>query len=305
MKLKGVHAAPVLMIIVMVLFAAANFINIGKITGTVNPYLTVAILEIVCLGLPTVFFCILRGNEYKGRLRLNFFKVRHLTAMAYTFIIMICVSIALSIGLYWLFPEAFAASASGLLETNAANAGGYDRVYAIVCFCIIPAILEELLLRGVVLAEYSPYGAALSVFMSSLLFSMLHFSPVRMPIYFISGILLSILALMTDSIVASSLVHMLYNVFTMLFEGYIYKIAGKSSGGLILLMFIVISLLLLAMAFLFGRGKKLYKYRAEDNEPSPLRRVKKKGEASYLLTAVLSPTFLITILLYIVIAIIL
>lgn len=303
--IAGAYAAPALMIVIIVLFAAANLIDVGKITGNMNPYLSVAILEIVCLGLPTVFFCILRGSSYKGKLRLHFLGKHHLTVMLYALVIMACIGMAMSLALYWLFPEPFAASATGLLESGAAKAGGYDGIYAILCFCVIPAILEELLIRGVILAEYSVYGAGVSVFLSALMFSMLHFSPVRLPIYFACGIILAMLALMTNSIIASAIVHVLYNVFSMYFENYIYKLAGKSSGGLVLLMFIVVTLLLVSLVLFFRRGKILYRYKAEDNEPSPMRRIHKNGDSSNFVAAISSIPLFIVIGLYIIIVIIL
>ncbi len=302
MKIKSVHAAPALIIIISVLITAANYLDISKISGGVNPYLTVMALEIACMGLPAVFFCILRGNEYKGRLNLKIMRVRHVSLSLYAVLLMISGGIALSLLMYWLFPESFAASAAAGLRGSVEMTGVTDTVYTALAFGVLPAILEEFLFRGVILTEYTPYGAGTAVFFSSLLFAFLHFTPVRLPIYLFTGIILALAAGATGSIITTSVIHVVYNVFTVYFEKYIYKIAAKQIGGLILLTFIVAALSLISAILFFGRAERLYRIMGESNAPSPLRRKQNQGDPPPFLAALLSPSFILLFIFYIIVS---
>ncbi len=302
MKIKGVHAAPALIIIISALITAANYLDISKISGGVNPYLTVMALEIACMGLPAVFFCILRGNAYKGRLNLKIMRVRHVSLSVYSLLLIVSISIGLSLLMYWLFPESFAASASAGLKGSVEMTGVTDTVYAALAFGVLPAILEEFLFRGIVLAEYSPYGAGTAVLFSSLLFSFMHFTPVRFPIYFFTGIILALTVSACGSVITTGIIHAAYNVFTLYFEKYIYKVAAKQSGGMILLTFIVVTVLLVSAVLFFGKAERMYRLMGEANLPSPLRRKKAVGDPPAFLMALLSPTFIILLVFYLVVS---
>lgn len=302
MKIKGVHAAPALIIIISALITAANYLDISKISGGFSPYLTVMAIEIACMGLPAVFFCILRGNEYNGRLNLKIIRVRHISLAFYALLLMICAGIALSLLMYRLFPESFAASASAGLMGSVEMTGTADTVYTALAFGILPAILEEFVFRGIVLTEYTPYGAGVAVIFSSLLFAFSHFTPVRLPIYLFTGTILALTVGATGSVITTAVIHSAYNVFSLYFEKYIYKIAAKQSGGMILLTFIVVTVLLISAILFFGRAERLYRLMGEANVPSPLRRKEKKGDPPAFLAALLSPSFLLLLVFFFAVA---
>lgn len=300
MKIKGAHAAPALVIIVAALSAAANYLDISKISENTNPYLTIMILELCCLGLPTVFFCLLRGGGYRGTLRLRPMKLRHISMSVYALLLLISASIALSILMYRLFPEAYVASSMSTISGSMSSYTQADSIYAALAFGVLPALLEEFIFRSVVLGEYSTYGGACAVIMSSLSFAMLHFNPVRFPLYFLCGIILGVTVCATGSVVSAALIHTANNVFVLYFESYVYKVAGKHSGGLILLTFIVVSAMLIFAVMFFARAQRLYEQMGYDNKPSPLIRVREAGSAPLLIQALVSPTFIILVIFYLV-----
>lgn len=295
MKIKGIHAAPALVTVVAAMMCVADYLDISKISGEASPYLTVAILQIICIGLPTVFFCILKGNEYRSQLGIRLMKVKHIGLSIYALIFIISGTMALSLLMYALFPEAFAASGMDSQNTQITQFTVGDSIYAAITLAILPAILEELLFRGVVRAEYSKYGGAAVVIMSSLLFAMLHFSPVRLPIYLFCGIVLALTAGAADSIMPTVIIHVLSNLFVLYFEKYIYKIAGKHSGGLILLTFIIVLIMLVSAILFFAAAEKLYWEFSVENKPAPLVKKVKAADMPLLLQAILSPTLLITV----------
>lgn len=298
MKIKGIHASPALVIVICALMAAAGYLDITEISRGVDPYLTVMAMEIACMGLPAVFFCILRGNEYKKRLNIRIIRVRHISLCVYALLLLICAGVSLSLLLYRLFPDAFAASAATAEFTAAV--GKNDTFYAALAFGILPAFLEEFLCRGILLTEYTPYGAVTAAVFSSLLFSFLHFSPVRFPIYFVTGLILALVVGATRSVLTAAVVHACYNAFTVYFEKYIYIMAAKQSGGMILLAFMVVTVLLVSAILFFGRCERLYRLMGDANLPSPLRRKRAPGDTPDFLTALLSPTLWLMVVLYLV-----
>ena len=138
---------------------------------------------------------------------------------------------ALSLLMYNLFPEAFAASGMDSKNAVITQYTTGDSIYAAVTFAILPAILEELLFRGVIRAEYSKWGAASAVILSSVLFAFLHFSPVRFPLYLFTGIVLALTAGAADSIMPTVIIHVMNNVFVLYFEKLILSDESMSSSG--------------------------------------------------------------------------
>ena len=288
MKIKGIHAAPALLIIISALLCGVNLIDIEAISQNTNVYLTIMVLELIVLGIPAVFFCILRGGSYSKGLRIRMMQTRHITITVWAFLFMTSGSIVLSFIMYHFFPDAFVASAMA-----GGPAAETSRLYLLITFALLPALLEEFIFRGILSAEYSSYGASVAVIMSSLCFGLLHFSFVRLPIYFFIGIILSLTAGATRSLMPSILIHAANNAFVLFFETYLYRIAGKHSGGLILLAFLIgVSTLVFAILF-FSRAEKLYYGYGVMNRPSPLLRKRKPGELSLPAQAFLSPTFIL------------
>ena len=289
MKIKGIHAAPALLIVISALLCGANLIDIEAISKNTNVYLTIMVLELIILGVPAAFFCILRGGSYGKELRIKMMKTRHITITIWAFLFMTAGGLVLSLVMYYLFPEAFIASA---LSSTAGDADT-SRIYLLIVFALLPALLEEFLFRGILSAEYSSYGASVAVIMSSLCFALMHFSFVRLPIYFFMGVVLALTAGATRSLMPSILIHAANNTFVLFFETYLYRIAGKHSGGLILLAFLIGVIMFVSAILFFSRAEKLYYGYGVMNRPSPMIRKRQPGELSLPAQAYLSPTFIL------------
>lgn len=299
MKVKGIHAAPALVIAVMALSCAAGFADISAISGGNNPMLTVTVLQLMIIGIPSVFFCLLRGHDYTKRLRLKLIPARHLTMTVYSLAFLVFGSMALNLVMYKLFPNVSNEVTTSYMSYTVAEAGG--AIYAAISLAIVPAVLEEFLCRGIISAEYNIYGSMTGVIMSALMFSMLHTSFVKFPIYLFTGIVLSLTASVSSSVLSSMLVHALNNIFVLFLEPYLYKIAAKSGSGLGLMMFMVVTLMLVFAFLFFMKAETLYSDRAYANEPAPLVRRKKANELPYILQAVLSPTFIILAVFFVIV----
>ena len=162
-------------------------------------------------------------------------------------------------------------------------------------FAFQQAVTEEFLYRGIVLTEYEKNGIPLAVILSSLSFGLIHFDPVRLPIYFFYGIVLSLVLYATRSLLSSMIVHMANNIFVMFFEVYVYRAAVKQGGGLLMFFLISITACIIFALLFFGTAEKTYADLSAKNVRSDYARRKPLERGNYVTDAVLNPMFIIFI----------
>ncbi len=89
-------------------------------------------------------------------------------------------------------------------------------IAGVVCICIVPAIVEESIFRGVILRSFSQKSAWKGILISSALFALMHGSAQQTVYQFVVGIFLALVAIKSNSIYPSMLLHMLNNVISLL-----------------------------------------------------------------------------------------
>lgn len=82
----------------------------------------------------------------------------------------------------------------------------------IIAISIIPALSEEFAFRGIILSKLRKYGDGFAVFISALLFGLLHGNIVQIPFAFIVGLGLAFVTIKTSSIVPAIITHFLNNL---------------------------------------------------------------------------------------------
>lgn len=101
-------------------------------------------------------------------------------------------------------------------QTVEAAGSNSEFLLQVFTVCLIPAVMEELLCRGVILRMLKPYGLVVSVLASAFAFSMLHFDVYSFLTIFMLGILLAAVRLLTGSIWACVLMHFANNLTAVL-----------------------------------------------------------------------------------------
>jgi membrane protease YdiL (CAAX protease family) len=87
-----------------------------------------------------------------------------------------------------------------------------DRLGALVLACLAAPVLEETLFRGVILKGLSvTSGATGGLLIAAALFAVVHINPLLFPAAFLLGLLLGTVYQRTGSLVASIVMHALYN----------------------------------------------------------------------------------------------
>ncbi len=124
---------------------------------------------------------------------------------------------------------------------------------ALVVSAIIPALCEELLVRGVVQYEITKYaGGITGVVAGALIFGFIHFDLQYFMIYFAAGLILGILTHVTHSVFPAMIVHFLNNTCSLFLSDRLAFVATERIGGSFLMIVLatfgfVVLLILLQM----------------------------------------------------------
>ncbi len=94
----------------------------------------------------------------------------------------------------------------------------YGVLAAVASTAIVPALCEEFALRGVTMGMIRRHGDDFAIFVSALLFGLMHRNLVQTPFAFIVGLGLGFIAIKGGSVFVAVLVHFLNNITSVAFE---------------------------------------------------------------------------------------
>jgi membrane protease YdiL (CAAX protease family) len=185
------------------------------------------------------------------------------------------------------------------------NGGFWSSIYLIIAYAVIPALCEETVFRAVLCREYEKYNVICGVIASSVFFALLHFNVYQFPVYLFSGIMLALVMYATGSVVASIIVHMVFNVFGLFGQPYLnafYAITGGTEG---LFLFILCMLTIFFAALFCTFAAKCYSKRAKNSNSPDRKLLPSMREATYIASEIFfTPFSIAAICLYIVVLII-
>ena len=294
--------APLLVLATYLLLVLSRFVD-GALTRRDGVYIAVVLLQLLIFMLPATLYLQIRGEQFSKRIRIRPIRPQHLWFCFCMLAVMILSGLLISIiggGI---------SSLSGnftLYNTFVARTGGsaWEIAYIILAYAALPAFCEELVYRSILCAEYEKLGTGVSILVSALFFSMLHFSFPFFVNYLVLGILLAFVMYTTRSVLAPMLLHFLYNVFCLFGQPYLsafYVNAGSNE----IFLFCLIGLLLLFSAFSAGEARKIYHLYARANLSSDYTTAVTPSEYPIrIFTALKTPFVIPVVLLWLVMAII-
>ena len=100
----------------------------------------------------------------------------------------------------------------------------YELVLQFLTVCIVPGFCEEFLFRGAILENCLPFGRTRAIFISALLFSLMHQDPVQIFYTFVAGILFGVVYERTRSIWLVILMHIFNNFVSLAQEFISYRL---------------------------------------------------------------------------------
>ncbi len=259
MKLRSSLTAPLYVgaILLLTSFSSYMLLKINELSE--NPFLSVSIIQLFVFLIPTAFYCSVGRITFSDSIKLKFSFSSVPIFLESALVFFVGAAVMKYIGYYFL--NGAYVDTPGIINASVYGAEG---VLPLICLVFLPAILEEIVFRGVLLEEYKVYGDASAVILTSLFFAMIHFSLENFLYYFFAGIIFGLMTVTTDSCLPAIALHILNNFTALTIEdSYITYI--EQLGGTMLFLFISASVFLILLFFLFSRIEGMYLKKAELN----------------------------------------
>ncbi len=166
-----------------------------------------------------------------------------------------------------------------------------DLLLSVLSLAAVPAICEELLFRGFVLAAWESRGTRFAVGLTAVLFALLHGNLYGIPAYLLVGAVAGFLAFALDSVYAAMVYHTVYNTACLVIP---YLAAGRQGDPeLVIDAFAVISMAIqtFMIASMMVMVILTLRMRARLNGIEPIPRIRRPLEGrdrAMLLAAVLA-----------------
>ncbi len=134
------------------------------------------------------------------------------------------------------------------------------RIAYFISVVILPAFVEEMLLRGAVMQSLRPFGDTFALILSSVLFGMLHMNFVQMPYAFIMALCIGYFVMRSGSLWVGVIIHLINNGTATLLEFYTEDI-GLAPSSAIDMVFDIIFIIMgfIALLVLVKNHKDLFR----------------------------------------------
>ena len=107
------------------------------------------------------------------------------------------------------------------LTTDLSSEYGYMNWIEIILLAtsvsIIPALVEEFAFRGIIMGKLRKYGDSFAIFLSAVLFGMMHGNISQIPFAFIVGLILGFIVVKANSLLPAIIVHFFNNFISVMF----------------------------------------------------------------------------------------
>ncbi len=222
-----------------------------------NEYYSIVILQMMIFLLPGAIWARFSGEKYVSRLRLTLPRPRTIVLMLFATLLMISGGLLISLifggfgtleGNFSLY-DTFISKDNGTVPV---------KLYLTLAYALLPAICEEFVYRGILCLEYERGGVSRAVILSAVFFGMLHFNLKNLPVYIFAGVVLALTLYATRSLIATMIVHFIYNLFGLFGQPYISSLYNLT-GSTAFFIFMLTALFLLSAAIFCGEAARLYK----------------------------------------------
>ena len=154
-------------------------------------------------------FLYIRLNRYKTKtvLKLNHVKIKH-----FPFIILFALSVSIICALINAGCAAVLSNFWNInIPTSTVSFSSDNPAVVVLTHVLLPAVCEELLIRGIALSEYEKYGVSVSVLLTAVVFSLFHGSVVTFVSLFVAGVFYAVLTHLFKSVWPAVICHIINN----------------------------------------------------------------------------------------------
>lgn len=225
--------------------------------------LTVLIYIVVYL-IPMAVYNKTHRYRTRAALRLKRTSIKHLPFFIFfgLSVCLLCVLINLGCG-------AFARAVFGYNpQNNIVDMSSTNFGVLLITGALLPAVFEELLLRGLVQGEYEKYGSTIGILLTALIFALFHTNPVQIPALFVAGVCYGVLTAIFKSVWPAVIAHAINNCVAIVFSVKGDFIRYLMQDKLFLMMFVLTCFVVLIVTLKLmesvvterlGKGRKLKK----------------------------------------------
>lgn len=258
--------APTLMLPILIILGIAGFVVSEPLEKNIS-YIVALLLFFFAFGLPTFLFFRMRGGKWISSY-VEKLSVRSVILCISASLLMMAHSAAyrsLTLGdffdhrIYTVYGMPFLIDADSI--------GSLVGTFFILAF--VPALLEGIFFRGILMYEYRYGGILLSIFMPSVLYAMTGAEFSSFPLYFMNGVMLSVIVFLTGNLFCSVFAHILYILFSMFGEKYLLFLAAETETRAVML-FLLFGAWLTVAIFFFDAAENLLRKRGESERKKPI-----------------------------------
>ena len=189
---------------IMLFYTFLNVVVWRKIFPTYSEWINIIVIMICAVG----YICLLK-SKYEIKILSNITPTGILLAVFCSILFFLLLDNCLDPIFESVFPQSeqdYQETIQSLIQSP---------ITSLLQVCIIAPVIEEILMRGFILAGLkNTYGVIRALFISALFFAILHFNMVQTLSAFVCGIILGLLYLKTNSIPCCIIAHCGYNLIS-------------------------------------------------------------------------------------------
>ncbi len=245
LRLNQPHlTAPLLVLFTLIAMHLSRYVLAGS-QNVSDLFLNIALVQILVLIVPCMLYYLFKKRTLATPMPMTPMKGRHVALTLFGGCLLIAGNLLIKF-IYRFAAEQTAETTVFFAELSAED-GDVSPLGVLLALVIVPAVCEEILFRGILLAEYRALGEGNAIVVSAVCFAMLHFSVSGFPIYLFSGLLLGLVAASSRSVIPSMLLHLLINALSLYTSDQFLSIIMERNGAF----FVGFLLTVLFGAFLF------------------------------------------------------
>lgn len=221
-----------------------------------HEYIRIAVVELLAIGIPLAIYAKTvwngSGRKIKKEMCLNPCGAGYIVL---AFVLGVCgqfVMMALNIPANYIVNLV-----SGSTSPNTATVatGWFEVILGTVAVVIIPAILEEFWMRGVIFRAFSRCNTSAAILFTSIMFALLHLRASELLGFLFMGVMASVILIKSKSLYASMVYHGASNLTALLFGAYIMPAIYERLVLVFLGAFVVFGLALVILMKLKSKTK--------------------------------------------------
>lgn len=258
MRSKNAFYAPALLCVIYILTSFSQNLSgfLSELSDS-NTLLSVIIIQCVVFLLPVAFYCRVRGINFVTALSFRPVTLSSL-GFAFTSFLLFFAGSALLKFVSQAFWDRPVGGGVSLMEAYPGQGA-----LILIAYVALPALLEELVFRSIIIHEYSPYGGFFAVTVSALSFAMLHFSFKSFGEYFVAGLMFAVMTYVCESVIPAILLHVANNALNVFMPDVFAEYVSRT-GNSTLLFYILTAAFLLILCMWLGQLEYIYHKKADE-----------------------------------------